>query len=871
MILYRQQLLENPKFSSMLDFGWTYTGDWTENGGSITKDSGNVGTLFQSQILTHGATYKLRFRMSGRGAGTLKIQNRTGGTVHLSTTANQIHIVEFTADGIDLIFDVTNTFDGTISQATLYQTPVSYNIDLTEDVSIPLNFDIDDIFNVAKRKAPGSKTINIPGTHNNNLAFNQVYKLNAESLFNSNLKSRVVFKNSGLTVMDGDLCLDNIKKRYVNHSSEITYQTQAIGRIISIVNLLGDLTIQNLDFSEYNHVYDLLKIYNSWNDDIVINGTSGNSNTVTTYTSPAISSYTTVVVDGNNHPKITFGSAHNLSSGDEIYVPGGTDFSFDQTVLSVPSATEIILRTTKDSSFTGSLSGNVTDQQLSGFGYWYPACDYATTHNPTAHLGGISFTAGDIVLIYDYNAPDDFTNIGAASNATGVLFTVTGSGIPAAWVASSRLILYNEETGLVHHTVRESGNTTRNQMWYADDFIPHIFLKEVFQKMMAFIGIEYDLPFEDEKFWGRIIMPVDQSKFGYDSGFLIEEGDTIFMNTVLPAMKLSDVFLTVVQAFNLGAIQDADIPTKVKFVKRNTFFDNTPIDWTQKLDVSRPLDIDFLNKSLPKYYHLKYKDSEDFYNLDYNTEFGNASPTLGSPNDIDRKYGDKFLSVRSDFLKETNKVELPFEPTVLGYNPINSIINSKCFFETTSEIQLDGFTDRICERRYSPRLLFAGKRAAIWPLPISGYTTFNLITASPGRVGQIQLGIDHYPYAGHIANIDDLYPDWDLNWDTPLGTYLVDATSPQAEPSPGGYLNIDDADWGRNNLYNRNWKLYIQSITDSNSRLVKGYFKLTVIDIYSLDFSIPVRVGDYVLKLNKIIDWNLNGDGICKCEFLLKQ
>jgi hypothetical protein len=344
VILYRQQLFENPKFANVVPYSWTYTGTWTQTSGHITKSaSAGSATLYQSSILTHGASYKLRFKMYGRTSGILTVTNRTGGTVHLSTTANQIHEVTFIADGTDLIFNVTANFDGSISQASIYLLPLTYNLDLREDAPIPMNFDIDDIFSVVKRKAPGSKTIDFPGTHNNNLAFSHVYKLNSDSLFNPNLKSRGVIKNSGITILDGDLCLDDVEKSF--HNGQIrtdSYKAQAIGRMISILELLGNYTIADLDFSEYNHVYDLLRIYNSWNNDIVISGSPGNANTTNSYTSPNISSYTTVTVDGFNHPKITFASAHNLSEGDEINVPSGVEFSFDQTVMSVPSSTEII-------------------------------------------------------------------------------------------------------------------------------------------------------------------------------------------------------------------------------------------------------------------------------------------------------------------------------------------------------------------------------------------------------------------------------------------------------------------------------------------------------------------------------------------------
>lgn len=871
VILYRQQLLENPRFANQNPYNWLTTGTWSVVSGHITKTTGDTGTLLQESLLTHGARYELRFRMYGRTAGTLTVTNRSGGTTHLTTTANQIHVVEFTADGTDLIFNVTNTFDGSIAQASLYLLPKTYRLDLREDTPMPFTFDIDDIFNVSKRKAPGSKTIEFPGTHNNNLAFSQVYKLNSDSLFNPNLKSRVVIKNEGITVFDGDLCLDNIKWLYQNWNQWVdSYKTQGIGRLISIIELLGNYTVKDLDFSEYDHVYDLNKIYGSWNDDIVINGSPSQPNRIYSYTSPAISSYTTVTVDGFKHPKITFVGIHNLNEGDEIFVPAGTEFSFDQTIMSVPSTTEIILRCTQIDDFTGTLSGIVTQEMLEGKGYWYPACDYGTVHDPLFVTPGQNypFESGRTYIIYDYQAPDDFTPVGG-SNVTGTVFVANATAF--VLITNSTVVDLGLFDGLTPKTVDPDTSfgaySDTNKFWFYDDFIPHIFIREVFQKMMEFINISYDLPFEDEKFWRRIIISCNQEKFIHDEDLVYSytEGDPIIMNDVLPEIKLSEIFISVVQAYNLGVIQDNDNPERVKFVKRNTFFDNTPINWTEKLHASRPLEMDMLNKNLPKTYHFKYSDSDDHYNETYKEEFGNKVPTEGNPNPIDRTYGDKYLIVRSDFLKSQNVVELAFVPTLIGYNALTDIVNSKCYY--LLDEQLTGNVDPnegIAERRYSPRWMFAGLRTT------NDSPYFNLVTRTPAYQGAQQLGLNYYPYAGHIANIDDLYPDWDLNWDKPLGVYLDRTTSPELERVAGTYLNIDDEDWARNCLYNKNWRRFIESVTNKNSRLVTGYFKLSILDIYNLDFSIPIRVHDYVMKLNKVIDWNVTGDGICKCEFLLK-
>lgn len=62
----------------------------------------------------------------------------------------------------------------------------------------------------------------------------------------------------------------------------------------------------------------------------------------------------------------------------------------------------------------------------------------------TFRLGVSSATSGSLqntyhYIIYDYQAGDDFTNVGAASNATGVIFT-KNNGLPNDWTNGSTLI-----------------------------------------------------------------------------------------------------------------------------------------------------------------------------------------------------------------------------------------------------------------------------------------------------------------------------------------------------------------------------------------------------------------------------------------------
>lgn len=961
LILFRQQLLLNPKFAKIVDYGWSYTGSWTKSDGLIT--SSGAGTLYQEQLLIIGANYRLKYTISG-SPSTDVVDFSDGVAFHQSAGADGSYIVDFIASGQDIIFTAGATFNASISNVSLVATPESFNIDLQDDIPIPLNFNIDNIFQVNQRKTPFSKTIKIKGTHNNNLAFNHIYKVNSQSLFNPNVKSPVLIKNKGITMFNGALCLDDVIKKLSN-GEQVEYNTSVTGQIRAIFDKLGTKTIRDLDFSDYDHIYDIDSIKGSWNDSIFINAVPS-SNRINTYTSPLVIAETPVLFGGLNRIELQFASPHSFSVGDEVYVGRNPIhisqiYSYDQVVIDVPANDKIILdayRVTTPISGLSATGATVAKEMLAGFGYWYPCVNNGTwmrnhfaqgfitgtgllivgetyiknTYNTgddfmnvgasvnadgeifvctgtsqtsgqliigqsyvistfvsgddftnlgVDNINGAEFTAlqidqdsGDLIVGQDYeiivhHPSDDFTSVGASSNNTGIQFTASGSTpaiwthksilrpinflLPTSWSNSSVLtattmfpttwtppsILTTYRDTSIEGSLRDKGsdfNQATDNYWECYDFVPHIFLREVLLKIFNLLEVEYDCTFFDSKIFRRLIIPCEQT---YCNTGLVE-GGSVVMNSITPNIKLTDIFTTVVNMFNLAVIPNDDDPNTLKFVNRSEFFSNTPVNWTGKLDASQDFILQMMNRNFPKSYTFKYKDSEDLYNTDYNTDFGNLQNGSSLPNTVNRKYGDAFIDLRSDYLTATNQVQLIFEPSVMS----DDTERTAMFYSTTYSSGP--------ARAVSNRILIAGMRSLSSAL-------FNLVSKADSSKNELLL--DYYPYAGHLDNHFSPHPRWDINFSKPLGVYFTGSTN--ILPTV-----ITDDDWDENGLYNLFWSKYIGSIANPDSKIVTGYFKLSMMDIYKLDFQTPIIVQDYKLRLNKIIDWDLNGTGICKCEFL---
>ena len=127
----------------------------------------------------------------------------------------------------------------------------------------------------------------------------------------------------------------------------------------------------------------------------------------------------------------------------------------------------------------------------------------------------------------------------------------------------------------------------------------------------------------------------------------------------------------------------------------------------------------------------------------------------------------------------------------------------------------------------------------------------------------------YYGYASHFDNPFQVTPTHDLNFYSPLGIYFNEYVS--CSNFFNNTTDLNDSDWANNSLYLKYWSRYIEQITSTNSKKVSGKFKLSLIDVYSLDFSKPVIVGDLKLKLISVDDWHLDSDGLCNVEFLITR
>ena len=146
-------------------------------------------------------------------------------------------------------------------------------IDLKEDVSIPLNFNIADIREPEKRDTTWSKTVILPGTTFNNDLFSNIWNVNAvinstgttnfTPNFNPNLKAIAEITVNDAIQFKGICQLLNVN---VTDKYEVEYEVAFFGELQNIHQFFNNKFLRDLNFSEYNHKYTLYNQQLSWNN-----------------------------------------------------------------------------------------------------------------------------------------------------------------------------------------------------------------------------------------------------------------------------------------------------------------------------------------------------------------------------------------------------------------------------------------------------------------------------------------------------------------------------------------------------------------------------------------------------------------------------
>jgi hypothetical protein len=756
-------------------------------------------------------------------------------------------------------------------------------VDINVGFSTLLTYAIDDIKDFGAKNTTFSKTIILPGTKRNNILFGNIFEITGSNLYDPALPNKGINFNAAISAKayifaDNIQCFKGIFRilQVVIDDGVVEYECSVVGELGGFVSKMGNLKLEDLDFSENDHTYSLTNIVNSWDILQDITYTAGIGGLTFVNNMLIIYAYDFSAIKANDTIVITSTPNNN-----------GTYIVLSVTYNSIANETTILI---KSGLFYGeNTNGVVTLKNSYKYGYHYPLIDYGTyssdkhnwqykTFRPALFVkqyidkifdrSGYSYvsdlfstarfkkliipnnrkvltkkasvafdrTVTNGVLIYPnltrfvvFNnavvtgsflinaAKNTFTYNGTNGYNCGINYNIQGSFYKNASYPNYRfevrlLVNNNPITSSVYFGYQQTtGNfsfdVTANNIVLNNGDVINL---EITLPFAAYYSNNYQFTFGEIKVNNIGVQETEVSL-----------GDTLKFNDLTTKNILQKDFISsIVKLFNLYIFEDANSLDKVlKIMPFVDFYaDAETIDWSDKIDRSKPLKVKPMSQLNARYYEFSFKSDSDYYNDLYKKRYN-------------EDYGSYKFDSGYEFSKESTKVELIFSGTPIvgkvGQDKVYSTI-----LKRTGDVQ--GQNEETTDSNI--RILQAKKVTglSIWNI-LNGGTTLGSYTV--------------YPYAGHLNDPDA--PADDIQFGVPKELFFTLAT---------GALNV--------NQFNIYWKSYMQEITDKDSKMLTCNARLKYKDIYNLDFSKLIWVDGSLFRLNKIIDFNATAEDECTVELL---
>lgn len=692
-------------------------------------------------------------------------------------------------------------------------------IDLSEEFSILITKSIADIREPDKRSSDWTKTITIPGSKANNQIFGHIFEIEHTVLsdtqfntnYNPNKKADAVVLADGIIQMQGFIRLISID---VNDSNDITYSCTIHGQTADLFTSISEKNLYELDFSEYNHELSVDNVVNSWDTSIQVNGSStafqyGNGYVYALIDKASKKTPVHYIWELNDVTPCLY--AKTIT--DKIFANAGYKYS-DDSFFNSDRFKHLIVPT------PSGLAINTLSLQNRLFQAERTIAQSITTYATT--------------FIFDNDSTGgNFDNGGNYNNTLGQ-YTVPNSGVYTFYInvdASIDTTAYGHTSDkeiYVYIALMVNGQVRSTiPIYCGDQDTVSIQETQIFQNLSIYsgdivsfkIGYIYDQQRATNLRVGQWIFTLnDRAKIYNDvSAYSFGGGQVVdFTNFFNAEGKQSEFLMSLIKMFNLYIEPSEDQPKTLRIVPRDDFYNGSTIDLSKKLDYSQPYTITPMGDLDANPYYLTYKEGGDEINTSYQSIYR-------------QPYGSRKVFIDNQFIKSEKKIEVMFEPTQM-----KNYGSEKDFVLSYAPADKLGY--RI--------LYFSGVKTVLnYVLPKF---------SSGSDLANLTYRVNKLPITLHVDSTSNM--QFDLSFGMPREVLLG-----------SGYS------YSSNNLFNTYWYRFIFEITNKNSKILKGYFRLNPVDFLNLRFSNNYFFEGQYWKLNQIVDYNPQADGVYECEFLLSQ
>jgi len=595
-------------------------------------------------------------------------------------------------------------------------------LDIDKGLTNRITYAIDDLNNLDSKSTAFTKTIVLPGTANNNKLLGNIFEFNNSNFtfdananvsynFNAAKSAKCRIEVNGLSILKGVFRLLEI----VYNGKEVEYECSVFGELGGFISKVGNLRLEDLDFSTYNQNYT--------NANIVASFDNANSGTGIYYPLVDIGK----VSDG------TYGTAkkdyqyqafrpalHVREYIDKIITNAGYTFTSDffntdffKRLIVPYNAKELtkpgtlLVTAATDYAHTANLDPfNVyIDSQL-------VIGSSSLTDFVVVNLTQLKYTSADTRILnikVNFDTISDFNEVNFkiikyAAAAPSVPITIASQTITPTTTTDVELLAENisfstNDYFIVNYDSDMAGNS------YIDINIGSILVNTL------------------------TAVPIN-----------INLGDAITVNDVIPKnIYQKDYFTSILKMFNLLVTEDKLINKHLNIKPYVDFYNTdrtTFIDYSSKIDRSKQIRVKPMSEVNARYYELKFKKDTDFYSDAYSKAYNEG-------------YGDRLFDNGLEFSKEKESLEVIFANAVLvGYSGEDKIVPTILKKNNDAEERIDQVI----------RIMQCKKVTGVASYKImNGATTLSTNT--------------DYPYAGHLDDPD--VPNADICFGVPKQIYFT--------------------------------------------------------------------------------------------------
>lgn len=689
-----------------------------------------------------------------------------------------------------------------------------YKFDVTNEVGIPLTYQIADIKDIGSRNTSFSKTITLPGTLNNNKLFGMFFSpqkfidknlslsqpdANVGTYFNPNISTDIQLFKDGMQIFTGTMKLLQVNKTEGVFEYEVALFGELGGLYFAIKNFNGRrLRLEDLGWNPTTlDTYDDTRI-TTWSQIGVI----GNEEVVYPYINYANQISPDIEVRNYRPAYPLFGAFKKMFAKLGYTITGGWfDTDAMQNSLFIPNNNENLLMFTNkyindtplNGTYSVSLTGVTTALKMNGIGLSTDISFNATNCEYT--YSGIK----DLTLNFNANYNFDFSGGGAN---TRINFTLL-------------MVLNGSSFLAVNSSVWTSGNTR------------HINLS---------INKSVNL------------LPTDKISFLLFTSSNVGSSTITTSNVNGGIIALATEFTTTEQVYNQPIDYDLNCPrnvymdelftsfcklfnlyvTESKYNKKELnirpyieFYNgNSTLNWSDKFD-NENYKVLPISEITPNIYNFKWKPDKDYLNEKYDKQYGQTMADYIETSGFESTKGEE-------------KIELMFSPShIYGIGVDDKVTTGIFKRDSGGNLPLNS----------NIRLVF------LKVLPCDTHKLFDGATYLGALSEYCYAGMTDDPYNGGILVSGDRL---NLGFASPAEVYYD-------LPSGSGVST---------SFYSIYWSPYIGEMIDSSNLMLNCKLHLNTVDLFRLNFANYINIHGLDYKLNAIKDIDVNTNEMANVELI---